>query len=63
MDTEPEIIWMTEEEVRARRAAALASVGLDEAELERRFNRGQATPDERDAWNEVEVADFLLSHQ
>jgi len=50
-------------DLRARRDRALATVGLTQAELRARvvdYSRGELTPDERDAWYEVDVCNFLL---
>lgn len=47
-------------ELRARRDRALASVRLTEDELRARVESGSATPDERDAWQEVDTVAFLL---
>jgi hypothetical protein len=50
-------------DIRARRDRALATVGLTKAELRARvvdYSRGEPTPDERDAWYEVDVCNFLL---
>jgi hypothetical protein len=45
----------------ARRARALSSVGgLSEDELQARVESGSATPDERDAWQEVDTVRFLV---
>jgi hypothetical protein len=49
------------DELRARRDRALATVRLGALELRRRVERGDATPDERDAWQEVDTVDFLLA--
>ena len=47
-------------ELRARRECALSSVRLTEDELRARIKSGSATPDERDAWQEVDTVAFLL---
>jgi hypothetical protein len=47
-------------ELCARRDRALASVRLSEDELRGRVESGRATPDERDAWQEVDTVAFLL---
>ncbi len=47
-------------ELRARRERALSSVRLTEDELRARIESGAATPDERDAWQEVDTVAFLL---
>jgi|AntDryMetagUQ889_1029465.scaffolds.fasta_scaffold34310_2 hypothetical protein len=47
-------------ELRARRERALSSVRLTEDELRVRVEAGIATPDERDAWQEVDTVAFLL---
>ncbi|MGH3541540.1 MAG: hypothetical protein ACRDTO_04055, partial [Mycobacterium sp.] len=44
----------------ARRERALSSVGLTEGELWTRVEAGGATPDERDACQEVDTVRFLL---
>lgn len=43
-----------------RKARALASVRLTEDTLRSRVESGAATPDERDAWQEVDTVNFLL---
>ena len=48
------------DELRARRARALEAVGLPVEELRDRVERGAATPEEREAWHEVDSMDFLL---
>ncbi|MGH3873829.1 MAG: hypothetical protein ACRDSR_20390 [Pseudonocardiaceae bacterium] len=47
-------------ELRARREQALSSVRLTEDELRARVEAGRATPEERDAWQEVDTVAFLL---
>jgi hypothetical protein len=47
--------------LRDRRQRALDSVHLDEAVLRARVEAGIASPDEVDAWEEVDVVAFLLS--
>lgn len=47
-------------ELRARRERALTSVRLTEDALRARVEAGTATPDERDAWQEVDTVAFLL---
>ncbi len=47
-------------ELRARRERALSSVRLTEDELRDRVEAGIATPEERDAWQEVDTVAFLL---
>lgn len=44
----------------ARRQRALDAVHLDEDELHARIEAGTATPDERDAWQELDTVAFLL---
>lgn len=44
----------------ARRQTALDSVRLTEEELRDRVNRGVATPDELDAFEEVDTVSFLM---
>jgi hypothetical protein len=44
----------------ARREHALSSVRLTEDELRTRVEAGYATPEERDAWQEVDTVRFLL---
>lgn len=46
--------------LRARRRRALDAVHLDEDELRARIEDGTASPDERDAWQEVDTVAFLL---
>jgi hypothetical protein len=48
-------------ELKARRKRALESVHLSASELRRRVERRIATPDELDAWQEVDTVDFLLA--
>ncbi len=47
-------------ELRARRERALSSVRLTEEQLRARIEAGTATPEERDAWQEVDTVAFLL---
>lgn len=47
-------------ELSARRERALSSVRLTEDELRTRVETGSATPEERDAWQEVDTVAFLL---
>lgn len=47
-------------ELAARRERALSSVRLPEDELRSRVEAGSATPEERDAWQEVDTVAFLL---
>lgn len=47
-------------ELRARRERALSSVRLTEDQLRARIETGSATPEERDAWQEVDTVAFLL---
>jgi hypothetical protein len=47
-------------ELRARRDRALSLVRLTEDELRARVEAGSATPEERDAWQEVDTVAFLL---
>jgi len=47
-------------ELRARRERALSLVRLTEDELRARVEAGSATPEERDAWQEVDTVAFLL---
>lgn len=47
-------------ELRARRERALSSVRLTKDELWARVEAGSATPEERDAWQEVDTVTFLL---
>jgi len=54
------VVKANQADLQARRDRALASVQLDEDELRRRIERGVATPDERDAWEEVDIVAFLL---
>lgn len=54
------VIQANPEQLRARRDRALASVRLTEDELRARIEAGSATPDERDAWQEVDTVAFLL---
>lgn len=49
------------EQLRRRRARALAAVHLDAHELRARIDDGTATPEEREAWEEVDTVDFLLA--
>lgn len=44
----------------ARRKRALSLVRLTEDELRARVEAGSATPEERDAWEEVDTVGFLL---
>jgi hypothetical protein len=46
--------------LRARRDRALESVHLTAEELKDRVDSGIATPEERDAWREVDTVAFLL---
>lgn len=46
--------------LRGRRERALKAVHLDEAELQARVEAGAATPDEYDAWQELDTVAFLL---
>lgn len=58
------VVHVTPDTLRARRNRALASVGLTEDELRARVlcrSLGEPTPDERDAWQEVDTVNFLLS--
>jgi hypothetical protein len=45
----------------ARRRRALKAVGLSVEQLRDRVERGVATPEEREAWHEVDSMDFLLA--
>jgi len=54
------LIQANPEMLRARRDRALASVRLTEDELRGRIEADSATPDERDAWQEVDTVAFLL---
>jgi len=54
------LIQANPEQLRARRDRALASVRLTEDELRGRIEADSATPDERDAWQEVDTVAFLL---
>jgi len=45
----------------ARSERALASVGMTEGALEGRVSNGTATPEELDAWLEVDTVRFLLA--
>jgi hypothetical protein len=47
-------------ELRARRERALSSVRLTEDELRAHVETGSPTPEERDAWQEVDTVAFLL---
>ena len=62
-NVEPAFIRVTVEQLNARRDSALASVRLTEAQLRARvegYSDGEPTPDERDAWLEVDTVNFLL---
>jgi hypothetical protein len=54
------VIQANPAELRARRECALSSVRLTEDELRARVEAGSATPEERDAWQEVDTVTFLL---
>ena len=43
------------------RIVLLAAVHLDAHELRARIDDGTATPEEREAWEEVDTVDFLLA--
>jgi hypothetical protein len=60
---EPAFIRVTREQLHNRRDHALAVVRLTEDELRSRvedYRLGEPTPDERDAWLEVDTVNFLL---
>lgn len=48
--------------LRARRERALEFVRLTEDELKARVEQGIATPEELDAWREVDIVAFLLAN-
>jgi hypothetical protein len=48
-------------QLRERRARALDAVHLGPEELRARVDDGTATPEEREAWEEVDTVDFLLA--
>jgi hypothetical protein len=50
------------DKLRARRERALNAVRLSEEELKARVEQGIATPEERDAWREVDIVAFLLAN-
>lgn len=54
------VIQANPEQLRARRDRALASVRLTEGELCARIDAGDATPEECDAWQEVDTVRFLM---
>ena len=49
------------EKLRRRRERALQTVHLDADELQARVDDDTATPEEREAWEEVDTVDFLLT--
>lgn len=54
------VIQANPAQLRARRDRALASVRLTEDELCARIDAGDATPEERDAWQEIDTVRFLM---
>lgn len=62
-DMKPIFLRVTPGECQARKDRALQSVGLTEDELSSRvvdYSCGEPSPDERDAWHEVDTVNFLL---
>jgi hypothetical protein len=54
------IVEVKPDDLTARRAALLAEVGLSETELRARADAHSATPEEWDAWTELQTIRFLL---
>lgn len=54
------VVHATVADLNARRRRALAHVRLTEAKLIERVRGGRETPDEADAWREVDTVRFLL---
>jgi len=56
----PHFIEVNRQDLDRRRREVIERIGLPEHELRRRAHDHVATPDERDAWSEIEEIDFLL---
>lgn len=55
------VVRPSHRELEDRKNRALAWVGLSEDALRSRAEEGSLSPDERDAWHEVDTVNFLLS--
>lgn len=60
-DDRPTVIRRTPDELRAQRAALIASTGMAEELLRERAEAHQLYPEHHDAWEAVRDIDYLLA--